>query len=153
MVNFDILKRCFLIIRIQSKLPPSLGNGISETLNLKISSGLRPSFAAPQWKRASYGSACFGNMSVRKIMRIFLCKLRLHFLDSKHLRGVTCHEIFGIFFVIHPPQLYMLATALIGAKYKMGYWMTWIKSLFNPLASNTFSAVKLLYELLHSHME
>jgi hypothetical protein len=33
-------------------------------------------------------------------MRIFVCKLRLHFPDnSKHLRGfVVCHEIFGNFF-------------------------------------------------------
>ena len=31
-------------------------------------------------------------------MRIFVCKLRLHFPDNKHLRGFVCHEIFGIFF-------------------------------------------------------
>jgi hypothetical protein len=46
--NFDILKRCFLTIEILSNLPQSPGNGISETLNLKISSGFRPSFSAPQ---------------------------------------------------------------------------------------------------------
>jgi hypothetical protein len=50
-------------------------------------------------------------------MRIFVCKLRLHFPDSKHLRGFIGHEIFGNFFRhaemfgLHP-QLYMLATAL-----------------------------------------
>jgi hypothetical protein len=31
-------------------------------------------------------------------MRIFVCKLRLHFPDSKHLRDFACHEIFGNFF-------------------------------------------------------
>jgi hypothetical protein len=56
-------------------------------------------------------------------MRIFVCKLRLHFPDNKHIRGFVCHEIFGNFFRhseifgLHPPppppQLYMLlATAL-----------------------------------------
>ena len=50
-------------------------------------------------------------------MRFFVCKLRLHFPDSKHLRGFIGHEIFGNFFRhsemfgLHP-QLYMLATAL-----------------------------------------
>jgi hypothetical protein len=50
-------------------------------------------------------------------MRIFVCKLRLHFPDSKHLRCFIGHEIFGNFFRhseifrLHP-QLYMLATAL-----------------------------------------
>jgi hypothetical protein len=47
-------------------------------------------------------------------MRIFVCKLRLHFPDSKHLRCFVRHEIFGNFFVIRkflaytpppPPQL------------------------------------------------
>jgi hypothetical protein len=42
-------------------------------------------------------------------MRIFVCKLRLHLPDSKHLRGLVCHEIFGNFFRdseifgLHPP--------------------------------------------------
>jgi hypothetical protein len=31
-------------------------------------------------------------------MRIFVCKLRLHIPDRKHLRGFACHEIFGNFF-------------------------------------------------------
>ena len=50
-------------------------------------------------------------------MRIFVCKLRLHFSDSKHLRDFIGHEIFGNFFRhsetfgLHP-QLYMLSTAL-----------------------------------------
>ena len=50
-------------------------------------------------------------------MRIFVCKLRLHFTDSKHLRCFIGHEIFENFFRhseifgLHP-QLYMLATAL-----------------------------------------
>ena len=39
------------------KIPQSPGNGISETLNLKISSDLRPSFSL-QSKRPSYGYAC-----------------------------------------------------------------------------------------------
>ena len=39
-----------------SNLPQSPGNGISETLNLKISSGLWPSLSAPQSKRVSYGT-------------------------------------------------------------------------------------------------
>ena len=33
-------------------------------------------------------------------MCIFVCKMHLHFPDSKHLRGFVCHEIFGNFFVI-----------------------------------------------------
>jgi hypothetical protein len=56
-------------------------------------------------------------------MRISVCKLRLHFPNSKHLRGLVCHDIFGNFFRHSeifgpppppppPPQLYMLATAL-----------------------------------------
>jgi hypothetical protein len=52
-VNFDILKCCFLTIGILSNLSQSSGNGISETLNLKISLGLRPSLTVPQSKRAS----------------------------------------------------------------------------------------------------
>jgi hypothetical protein len=31
-------------------------------------------------------------------MRIFVCKLRLHCPDSKHLRGFIGHEIFGNLF-------------------------------------------------------
>ena len=56
-------------------------------------------------------------------MRIFVCELRHHFPDSKHLRRFVCHEIFGNFFHhselfgLHPPppppQLYMLATVLV----------------------------------------
>ena len=49
-------KCCLLTIRILSNLPQSPGNGISETLNLKISSCLWPSFSPPQSKRASYGT-------------------------------------------------------------------------------------------------
>ena len=47
-------------------------------------------------------------------MRIFVCKLRLHFSDSKHLRGFACHEIFGFFsrhseiFGLHLPILQTL---------------------------------------------
>jgi hypothetical protein len=42
-------------------------------------------------------------------MCIFVCKLHLHFPDSKRLRGFVCHEIFGHFFRhseifgLHPP--------------------------------------------------
>ena len=43
-------------------------------------------------------------------MRICVCKLRLHFPDSKHLRGFVCrNEILGNFFRhseifgLHPP--------------------------------------------------
>ena len=49
-VNFDILKRCFLTIRILSNLSQSPGNVISETLNLKISLGLR--FQPPPIKKS-----------------------------------------------------------------------------------------------------
>jgi hypothetical protein len=72
----------------------------------------------PQSKRAPYDTACFCNTSMRKTCtHIFVCKLRLHFPDSKHLRGFVCHEIFRNLFVIwkflaYTPQLYMLATAL-----------------------------------------
>jgi hypothetical protein len=53
-------------------------------------------------------------------MRIFVCNLRLHFSNSKHLCGLVCHDIFGNYFRHSkifglpppPPQLYMLATAL-----------------------------------------
>ena len=51
-------------------------------------------------------------------MRIFVCKSRLHFPDSKHFRGFVGREIFENFCRpgLHPssPQLYMLATALDG---------------------------------------
>jgi hypothetical protein len=46
-------------------------------------------------------------------MRIFVCKLRLHFPDSKHLRGFIYHEIFGNFFRhlgifgLHPPTIHV----------------------------------------------
>jgi hypothetical protein len=45
-------------------------------------------------------------------MCIFVCKLHLHFPDSKHLRGFVCHEIFGNFlrhseiFGLHPPTIH-----------------------------------------------
>ena len=42
--------RAVATIRILSKLSQSPGNGISETLNLKISSSLWPSFLAPNQK-------------------------------------------------------------------------------------------------------
>ena len=38
------------------KSSPKSGNGISETLNLKISTGLWPSLSATQSKRASYST-------------------------------------------------------------------------------------------------
>ena len=91
-----ILKLRFLTIRILSKLPQSPGNGISANLNLKISSGLRPSFPAPNKKElptalhASVICLCANYV-------YFFWKLHLHFPDSKHLRGFVCHEIFGNF--------------------------------------------------------
>jgi hypothetical protein len=51
-------------------------------------------------------------------MRIFVCKLRLHFPDGKHLRGFVGYAMkyfssLGNFWPTPPlPQLYMLATAL-----------------------------------------
>ena len=71
--------------------------------------------------------------------------LRLHFRDSKHLRGFVCHERFWNFLVIRNflpppprPQLYMLAAALptwldittlkslsVGANSYTGYFPIW----------------------------
>ena len=72
-----------------------------------------------QSKRDSYATACFCNTSLSKICVFFVCKLRLHFPDSKHLRGFIDHEIFETFFRSSfekfwptPHQLYMLATGL-----------------------------------------
>jgi hypothetical protein len=56
-VNFNTLKCCFLTIEILSNLSQSSGNGISETLNLKISSRLWPSLTVPQSKRAFHSTA------------------------------------------------------------------------------------------------
>ena len=65
-------------------------------------------------------------------MRIFVCKLRLHFPDSKHLRGFAYHEYSEIVFVIRnflayiPPTIHnSYGTALNGMDFKFvshGLW-------------------------------
>jgi hypothetical protein len=49
-VNLDILKCCFLTIGILSNLSQSSGNGISETLNLKMSACFGHRFQFPNQK-------------------------------------------------------------------------------------------------------
>ena len=96
-----MLKRCFLIIINLSNLPQSPGNGISETLNLKISSGLRPSLSAtPPPIEKSFLRPCLVLLNCKQIVnfdilkrcfltiRTFLSKLppksrKWHFRDSK----------------------------------------------------------------------
>jgi hypothetical protein len=99
-VNFDILKRCFLTIRDLSKLPQSPGNGISEILNLKISSGLRPWLSAPQSNRASYGTACFCNMPVRKIFVFLFVNCLFIFQIANTFVASYAMKYSEIFFVI-----------------------------------------------------
>jgi hypothetical protein len=58
-------------------------------------------------------------------MCIFVCKLRHHFPDSKHIRGFVRHEIFGNFirhseiFGLHP-QLFIIATNRYNPPYSGG---------------------------------
>ena len=83
-------------------------------------------------------------------MRIFVCKLRFHFPDSKHLRGFVCHEIFGNFFRhfgLHPspppppPNYACLATALaITCLISMYMTNIYVKFLLNAMVSNTIFA-------------
>jgi hypothetical protein len=99
-------------------------NGLNPplTLNLKISSGLRPSLSAPQAKRTFYGAACYFNMSVRKICvflfvnRVFIFRIANTFVASYAMKYSE------IFFVIRkfvapppppPPNYTCLATALV----------------------------------------
>jgi hypothetical protein len=97
-----------------SKLPQSPRNGISETLNLKISSGLRPSFSPPPLpNQKELPTALLASVIYLWVKyAYFICKLRLHFPDSKHLLGFVCHEIFGNFFRhseifgLHPPTIH-----------------------------------------------
>ena len=83
-------------------------------------------------------------------MRIFVCKLRFHLPDSKHLRGFVCHEIFGNFFRhseifgLHPPpppNYACLATAL-AITYLISMYMTniYVKFLLNAMVSNIIFA-------------
>jgi hypothetical protein len=72
----------------------------------------------PQSKRDSYGTTRFCNASVRKIC-VFLF-VNCVFIHFKHLRGFVGHEMVGNVFrhpkclaYSPPPQLYMLATALL----------------------------------------
>jgi hypothetical protein len=89
-------------------------------------------------------------------MRIFVCKLRLHFPDSKHLRGFIGHEIFGNFFryseifALHP-QLYMLATALppvarLSVKHFLGALFI-LKVLLETRPPQLFEAPVIIYSL------
>jgi hypothetical protein len=89
-------------------------------------------------------------------MRIFVCKLRLHFSDSKHLRGFIGHEIFGNFFRhseifgLHP-QLYMLATALppvsnVSGKHFLGALFI-LKVLLETRPPQLFEAPVIIYSL------
>ena len=67
-------------------------------------------------------------------MCIFVCKLHLHFPDSKHLRGFVCHEIFGNFFRhseifgLHPPPTihasYGPAWSPV-SRYRHSLWCIW----------------------------
>jgi hypothetical protein len=111
-VNFDIglLKSCFLTIR---KLPQCLGNGISETLNLTFSSGLQFSSRFQHANLKQLSTALHAAVICPCVKyAYFVCKLRLHFPDSEHLRGFVSHEIFGnVFrhsedFAQHPPTIH-----------------------------------------------
>ena len=124
-MNFDIglLKSCFLTIR---KLPQCLGNGISETIILKLSSGLQfsPRFQHANLKQLHTAlHAAVICLCVK--YAYFVCKLRLHFPDSEHLRGFVSQDIFGNFFrhsenfALYTPQLYMLAKALALCDYTL----------------------------------
>jgi hypothetical protein len=54
-------------------------------------------------------------------MRIFVCKLRLHFPDSKHFPGFVCHEIFGNVF-LHSEMFFFIRIAnTFLASYAMKY--------------------------------
>ena len=110
-VTFDILKRFFLTTKIVTKkLPESPGNGISETLNLKISSAFGCRSYPPNQKELPTALHAYV-ICLSVNIRIFVCKLRLHFPDSKHLRGFVFLEIFGNFFChsenfgLHTPPL------------------------------------------------
>jgi hypothetical protein len=101
-VNFDILKRSFLTIKILSKLPPSASFQPSPPL-------------PPQSKRASYGTVCFCRMSVRNIC-VFLFVSCVFILRIANIIRMPWNiwkyfSSFGNFWPT-PTQLYMLASAL-----------------------------------------
>ena len=106
--NFrQTMQRCFLTIRILSKLPPKVQEMAFQSLNLKISSGLRPSFSTLQLKRASYGTACFCNIAVRKICVFLFVNCVIIFRIAKTFvasYAVKCSE----YTPPPPPQLYMI---------------------------------------------
>jgi hypothetical protein len=109
-----MLKLCFQTIRILSKLPQSPGNGISENLNLKISSGLRPSFQAPNKKELPTAlqpysvTACFCNMSLPKLCVflfvncIFIFRLANTFVASYAMKYSEMLFVIRKFFPIPP---------------------------------------------------
>ena len=102
-------------------------------------------------------------------MRIFVCKLRLHFQNSKHLRCLVCHDIFGNFFCdseifdLHP--LYTIH-ASYGPGYRLADW-NFSRSPANCVLSSYTSLKKatcrrqvllqhfhntLIFEKQHGHM-
>ena len=108
---------CFLTIIILSKLPPK-----SRKWYFRDSLGLWPSFSAPHSKRASYGTACFCNMSVRKICVFLFVNCVFIFRIANTFVASYAIKYSKMFFVIrkflaYTTQLYMLATALCSYTY------------------------------------
>ena len=85
-------------------------------------------------------------------MRIFVCKLRLHFPNSKHLRGLVCHDIFGnIFrhseiFGLPPPPPTIHAS--YGPGYSLADW-NFSRSPANYVLSSYTSLKKALNQMLY----
>ena len=88
-------------------------------------------------------------------MRIFVCKLHLHFPISKHLRGLVCHDIFGNLFRhseifgLHPPPP---PPATIHASYGPGYRLAdwnFSRSPANYVLSSYTSLQKALNQMLY----
>ena len=85
-------------------------------------------------------------------MRIFVCKLHLHFPNTKHLRGLVCHDIFGNFF--HHSEIFGLHTppptihASYGPGYRLADW-NFSRSPANYILSSYTSLKKALNQMLY----
>ena len=123
-VNFDILKRCFLTIRILSKLPPKSRKW--HFRDPKFKNFLGPALVfSPQSNSASYGTTCYCNMSVRKICVFVFVNCISIFRIANTFVALYAMKYSEIVFVIRkflaytplpppPPPTKMLATALMG---------------------------------------
>ena len=107
-----ILKLCFLTIKIMSKLPPKSRKWHFRESKFKNFLGPSALVPGPQQKRTSYGTACFCNMSLRKLCVflfvncIFIFRIANTFVASYAMKYSEIFFVIRKFLAYTPPTIH-----------------------------------------------